>query len=211
MFNWLRRKDEPPQAPETPKSGGFFTTKHDLRVGQTEAWAHLQASTFQRSVADDFCAADVGMDANELENSVKRVATLRQENMPAAQVGWYASQSFIGYQLCALIAQHWLVDKACTMPGKDAIRNGYTVTVNDGTGVDAGVIDAIRREDKRFRINHHMREFVRMGRVFGIRIAMFVVQSTDPEYYAKPFRVANATWTSGRKARILGSWQGAKS
>ncbi|MCF7695274.1 MULTISPECIES: DUF1073 domain-containing protein [Mycetohabitans] len=193
MFNWLRRKDEPPQAPETPKSGGFFTTEHDLRVGHTEAWAHLQASTFQRSVADDFSAAGAGMDANELENSVKRIAMLRQENMPAAQVGWYASQSFIGYQLCALIAQHWLVDKACAMPGKDAIRNGYTVTVNDGTRVDAGVIDAIRKEDKRFRINHQMREFVRMGRVFGIRIAMFVVQSTDPEYYAKPFNPDGVT------------------
>ncbi|WP_231642953.1 phage portal protein [Ralstonia syzygii] len=193
MFNWLRRKDALPKAPEIAKSGGFFTTEHDLRVGQAEAWAHLQASTFRRSVVNDFRAADTGMDANELENSVKRVAALRQENMPAAQAGWYASQSFIGYQLCALIAQHWLVDKACGMPGKDAIRNGYTVTVNDGTGIDAGVIDAIRKEDKRLRVNRQMREFVRMGRVFGIRIAMFVVQSTDPEYYEKPFNPDGVT------------------
>ncbi|MFZ1181661.1 MAG: hypothetical protein WAN92_09225 [Herbaspirillum sp.] len=101
MFNWLRRKDTPPKAPEIAKSGGFFTTEHDLRIGQKEVWTHLQARTFQRSVTDDFRAADTGMDANELENNVKRVATLRQENMPAAQVGWYASQSFIGY-VCAV-------------------------------------------------------------------------------------------------------------
>ncbi len=186
MFDWLRRKTELPQAPEIKKSGGFFTTEQDLRISQGVLWAHLQASAFQRTAAD-FAMSGVGMDANDMADSIKQVYALRQQNMPAAQVGWYASQSFIGYQLCALIAQHWLVDKACGMPAKDAIRNGYTVTVNDGTGIDAGVMDAIRKEDKRFRINHHMRELVRMGRVFGIRIAMFIVQSTDPEYYAKPF------------------------
>ncbi len=192
MFNWLRPKAATPKAPEIAKSGGFFTTEHDLRVGQSEVWQHLQASAFQRTAAQ-FSTLDVGMDANDIDDSVKRVHALQQGNMPAAQIGWYASQSFIGYQLCALIAQHWLVDKACGMPGKDAIRNGYRVTVNDGTGIDASVVDAIRKEDKRYRINYQMREFVRMGRMFGLRIAMFIVQSTDPDYYSKPFNPDGVT------------------
>ncbi len=192
MFNWLNRQADSSKASEIKKSGGFFTTEHDLRVGQSKVWEHLQASAFQRNAAE-FATSDAGMDANDIADSVKRVHALRQENMPAAQVGWYASQSFIGYQLCALIAQHWLVDKACGMPGKDAIRKGYRVTVNDGTEINADVVDAIRKEDKRFRINYQMREFVRMGRVFGIRIAMFIVQSTDPEYYAKPFNPDGVT------------------
>ncbi len=192
MFNWLRRKPDSPQTPEIQKSGGFFSTEHDVRKHQSMVWTHLQASAFQRTAAD-FVSSGVGMDANDMADSVKQVYALRQQNMPAAQVGWYSSQSFIGHQLCALIAQHWLVDKACGMPAKDAIRNGYTVTVNDGKGIDAGVIDAIRKEDKRFRVNHHMREFVRMGRIFGIRIAMFIVQSTDPDYYAKPFNPDGVT------------------
>ena len=40
--------------------------------------------------------------------------------VPEAIQSWYSSQSFIGHQACGIIAQHWLVDKACTMPGHDS-------------------------------------------------------------------------------------------
>lgn len=49
--------------------------------------------------------------------------------VPEAVAGWFLSQTFIGYQFCALLAQHWLVDKACSMPAKDAVRQGYEVDV----------------------------------------------------------------------------------
>ncbi|KAG0008882.1 hypothetical protein BGZ81_003826, partial [Podila clonocystis] len=49
-------------------------------------WSHLQASAFQRTAAD-FAASGVGMDANDIADSVKQVYALRQQNMPAAQVG----------------------------------------------------------------------------------------------------------------------------
>ena len=45
---------------------------------------------------------------------------------------WYVRQGFIGYQNCAIIAQHWLVDRCCTLPAKDAVRNGYFITQNGG-------------------------------------------------------------------------------
>jgi phage-related protein (TIGR01555 family) len=108
--------------------------------------------------------------------------------IPDAQLGWYASQGFIGYAACALIAQHWLADKACSMTGRDAIRQGYEIN-----GDNPEAIELIKKADKRRGVNATMREFIHMGRVFGIRIALFKVQSTDPEYYEKPFNLDGVT------------------
>jgi phage-related protein (TIGR01555 family) len=109
--------------------------------------------------------------------------------IPDSVLFWYAAQNFIGYQVCALLSQHWLVDKACSMPGRDAVRNGYEITVNDGTDVDTKILDKLREFDKAYKIKKQMSEFVRKGRIFGIRIALFVVESNDPDYYAKPFNI----------------------
>ncbi|AZD84998.1 Phage-related protein [Pseudomonas chlororaphis subsp. aureofaciens] len=113
--------------------------------------------------------------------------------VPDAQLEWYASQGFIGYAACAIIAQHWLVDKACSMTGKDAIRHGYEINCEN-----KDAIKAIKAADKRRNINATMREFIRMGRVFGVRVAIFKVDSTDPEFYEKPFNLDGVTPRSYR-------------
>lgn len=113
---------------------------------------------------------------------------------------WYASQTFIGYQFCAVIAQQWLVDKACSMPAKDATRQGYEVDVeahdpDEVTDEDAQqklaqkAITMIKDLDDEMRIKDTMREFIHFGRIYGIRVAMYIVESTDPEYYKKPFNI----------------------
>ena len=110
------------------------------------------------------------------------------EVMPDAQFFWYASQSFIGYQACAILAQNWLIDKACLMPARDAVRQGYEIE-----GPDEKTIQRIRELDKKYKIDHAMREFIHMGRIFGIRIAIFRVSSSDPDYYEKPFNIDGIT------------------
>jgi len=104
-------------------------------------------------------------------------------------ISWYVAQGFIGYQNAALIAQHWLISKACLMPAQDAIRKGYEITSNDGEEIDAEILDFIREKDVEFKLTKNLIEFIQMGRVFGIRIAMFVIESDDPDYYAKPFNI----------------------
>jgi phage-related protein (TIGR01555 family) len=79
------------------------------------------------------------------------------------------------------------------MPARDAIRKGYDLTVNDGTEIDAKVNDNIRRTDKKFKLKNVMEEYITMGRVYGIRIAMFDVQSNDKDYYTKPFNIDGIT------------------
>ena len=107
--------------------------------------------------------------------------------VPNGQLLWYANQTFIGYQLCAMMAQNWLIAKCCLMPGEDATRKGYEITINDGTEVAPEILDRMRKFDVTYRLTHNLIQFIKFGRVFGIRIALFKIDSEDPEYYFKPF------------------------
>jgi phage-related protein (TIGR01555 family) len=116
-----------------------------------------------------------------------------QFGAPDAQFMWYASQGFIGYQVAAVMAQHWLVDRCCLMPARDAVRVGYDVSLPDEHERADDIIKAFKKADKRHNINATMREYVHMGRIFGVRVAIFRVRSSDPDYYAKPFNPDGVT------------------
>lgn len=116
--------------------------------------------------------------------------------VPEALMSWYASQSFIGYQSCAIIAQHWLIDKCCSMPGEDATRNGYNVTVSsDAMATElhpdkvTEIVAKLQDLDNDFNITDELIQFWRFTQIYGIRVAVFDVQSDDPEYYTKPFNI----------------------
>lgn len=106
------------------------------------------------------------------------------QGMPEALLDWYASQTFIGYQACALIAQHWMVMKCCRMPARDAIRQGYTLD----TGNDK-LSETIRKSDARYALNTNLADLITFGRQYGVRYVLFDVLSVDPEYYVKPFNL----------------------
>lgn len=110
-------------------------------------------------------------------------------SVPNGIMNWYMSQGFIGYQACAIIAQHWLVDKACSMSGEDAARNGWTIKARGGKKLEPEESDLIKQADKRFVLKHNLIELNRFKNVFGIRVAIFKVKSSDPLYYEKPFNI----------------------
>jgi phage-related protein (TIGR01555 family) len=113
--------------------------------------------------------------------------------VPDAQLGWYASQGFIGYQMMAILAQHWLIYKACAMSAKDSVRNGWDLTSDDGQELTPKMLGIIGKIDKRMRTKWHLQEYLTKGRIFGIRVMMFKVNSTDPDYYKKPFNIDGVT------------------
>lgn len=100
---------------------------------------------------------------------------------------WFMKQGFIGYQNAAFLAQHWLVHKACAVPVDDAIRNGYDITTADGEDLGKGPLKILKRWDRKLGIMGQLRDFGTKGRIFGVRLAMFIVESDDPDYYEKPF------------------------
>jgi phage-related protein (TIGR01555 family) len=110
-------------------------------------------------------------------------------NISPGQIDWYGSQGFIGYQLCAILSQNWLIRKCCSMPAKDATRKGYDVTNNNGDEIAPEILDAIRQADKKYKLTKNMLEFVTKGKIFGVRVCIFQVKSKDPLYYEKPFNI----------------------
>lgn len=184
ITKWMNRNipEVPRRKIKKPKPS--FNLRQDFTKILDEAYS----KTFQRELK-----APAGSAMDSSAGVAKSSNTFFNNIIPAQQVMYFANQSFIGYQLCALIAQHWLVSKCCLIPAKDAVRNGYEISVNDGTEVKPEVIDAIKEADVRHNLNGNLIEFIQMGRIFGVRIAMFVVHFDDPdemkEFYKNPFNI----------------------
>ena len=187
MFGFFKRKPIA-EAVRTEPRMSFFSTDG---WGESEQQAVRLERSFQKSVSEHVSAGVSGMDG--MENGMSLSRGQNDAGVPLAQLDWFSSQGFIGYQMAAIILQHWLVNKACTMPAKDAIRNGYEVSVDDKAGVPAEALESLRALDAAFNLPAKMLDFVRMGKAFGIRIAMFQVESTDAQYYEKPYNPDGVT------------------
>ena len=103
----------------------------------------------------------------------------------------FATQGFIGFQACALLTQNWLINKACSLPPKDAIRPNYTVNYNleDGEIIDQDFLTEIKNisDDKtKFNIREVGRIFAEKKRQFGQILAYPIVEGVD---YSLPFNI----------------------
>lgn len=193
LWKFITRQDHPPQPQTAPEELEFSTSRELAPFEETNrreaifsALTHRLTSALSR-VRVFNGSASVAMDSMGVPEGLKGIYQFGQSGVSTVQLGWYASHGFIGYQMCSLIAQQWLVNKACLVPARDAIRKGWEINVPDEAGNSTAVLALLERADKKYRLRKNMVEFVKMGRVFGIRVVMFKVQSTDPEYYLKPF------------------------
>ncbi|ATW57879.1 putative structural protein [Pseudomonas phage tabernarius] len=149
--------------------------------------------TFSRGVAmDEASYKSLALDDAETGAGSLKASAMSNYQVPEALQQWYNSQGFIGYQACALIAQHWLVDKACSMAPNDAVRNGWELKA-DGVDLDEETVKAFRELDKSMKVKENLAELARFKNIFGIRIAIFEVESDDPDYYEKPFNIDGVT------------------
>ncbi|WP_019573344.1 DUF1073 domain-containing protein [Curvibacter lanceolatus] len=191
MFDWFRKSEtkQPAQTPENRRLPSFFST-HAAEAGQS--------LVNSRDVIHGLInQAPKLVTASAQDSSDGNTLSLKQQlnfgGMNEVLGAWYASQSFIGYQYAAMLAQNWLINKCCTMPGRDAVRNGFEIVAADGQEIDPAAMTILRRYDKAFKLRWNLEQFIRMGRIFGVRIALFRVQSQDPEYYEKPFNPDGVT------------------
>lgn len=192
-MRFWKRKEPIVQAPVSRAPSLFSTDIEDLPVKpRAEHYADAMGRTFQRDIFPaPMHRMGVGLDEaySDLQLAKLQNNALNAGNLPWAQFSWYSQQGFIGWQAAAMLSQQWLIDKACSMPARDASRNGYEITVNDGKELSPEALDYIRKRDKEMMIPKNLVEFVRLGRVFGVRHAMFLVDSPDTEYYEKPFNI----------------------
>ena len=153
-------------------------------VGTTNADEILSAAQDSREIEGQ------AMDDSYYQSPMPINSKFKSEyTVPEGIMRWYASQSFIGYQACAIIAQHWLVNKACSMSGDDAVRNGWDIKADDGSDLDSKTLFALRHKDIQMEVTKNLKEFNRFKNIFGIRVTIFQVDSDDPKYYEKPFNI----------------------
>lgn len=208
MFNWFRRQ-QPEKAvePVKEKRSSLFTTQIDETIVMNRTWEELLRRSIRilpsqlkpvnnqglttTAAVKPILPGGFAMDDAQGGTGLTAGAAQPFEYMPYSQISWYANQTFIGYQLCAIIGQHWFVHKICRMPGRDAIRHGYEIASQDDEALNDEVIPLIKKLDKKFRIKSQCVEFIHFNRLFGIRIALPVIETDDPDYYLKPFDIEN--------------------
>ena len=194
MWTLFKKTTTPaPVESSKPKRQGFMTTDSHFDGVVETIKANIDQmlqEKFQEGLAPFHKAQAAGTTDN---NIAIKAYNQGGSAIPVEQIDWYASQNFIGYQLMALISQNWLIKKCCLMPAKDAVRNGYEITVNDGADIDPKILDAIRKLDEDYRLNYNLIQLIDQGRIFGIRVAMFIVDSEDPDYYYNPFNPDGVT------------------
>lgn len=104
----------------------------------------------------------------------------------------FATQGFIGFQACALLCQNWLINKACTLPSKDAIRPDYDlsyVKTDDTEEVDKDFLSEIKdlsNDPTKFNIKKVCRNFSDKKRQYGQVLAYPIVEGAD---YTNPFNI----------------------
>lgn len=189
ILSWFKKKPVA-QAVEIEQkkeeAGAYFSTHYQA---QKEERARIieNAITVQPKITGAMFATDSA--AANFGNSAKSAYSIGGYSASDELLCWYISQGFIGYQSCALIAQQWLVKKACLKPAQKAMKKGWKITVNDGEKVDEKIIKRIEKIDKKMRIKKKLVEFNNKKMVFGIRIAFPVIEGWGPEQYAQRFNI----------------------
>lgn len=200
MLGWFKPKSAPQNLPAVVKRPGFFSTDADISLDRATVIREVHKKTFQRT-AKDFVAVAADGSSMGMDDALSSIQDAKFFNsggeygygVPNSQLDWFGQQAFIGFQACAIIAQNWLVEKICAMPARDAVRHGYEITANGAEEIDPKILAWMAKRDKQMNIKKKLVEFGKFNRVFGIRIAMFIIDSPDPHYYSKPFNPDGVT------------------
>lgn len=185
---------------EITERGGVFSTHFLKRSGsRVKLAAAVFQNSFQRTTDNMGTGQAIALDDAGIDLSgIKSAYRFQSLNITDNQLAYFGSQGFIGYQLMAILAQNWLISKACKQPADDAVRKGYKITIDDGKQASPEVMALIAERDDHYALTRNLVDFVYWSRVFGIRIAKFDVASADPDYYEKPFNPDGITAGSYR-------------
>lgn len=149
----------------------------------------LLARSFQRTSEDmkPVNAKGHAMDASCVGGSLKNVFGV-SNYADDIIFTHFAQQGFIGYQACALLAQNWIINNACSVPCEDAIRPGYEISLNQDIELeDQDLLVKIKQvSERKYNISNIARNFARNNKIFGCALALPVVDGID---YAKPFNI----------------------
>lgn len=157
---------------------------------------NLLALSFQRSPKDFKVSHPSGASyaMDELEGS----CSLSAKNMfgidgvaNAIVYTFFAKHGFIGWQLCSMLAQHWLINRACRIPNEDALSSGWKlewqkesdeeVPAEEKAKQDKILLQAIETANQKFHVTEKALQFGVNRSIYGQALAYFEIEGEDPE------------------------------
>ncbi len=195
-------KKKAPKAPVVmpkPKKEERATPFHP-QMTRPSLMAGFDASIRRR--ADEFVVEQVNIGGNILniatdgklsQSARNALAQAYEPNIAGQEIiyTYFARQSFIGFQNCAILSQNWLINKACMQPAVDAAAIAYDITLNDDetTDEDNRILDELKAKatfTQNYDIIGICREFAEKKRRFGQALCLPVVDDVD---YSLPFNI----------------------
>lgn len=180
---WKRKKPEPEQIEEAVKEAVIenfsMLDLPDISADRADAYIKKIESTYRKRAPKP---EGVAMDSACTPNYTPDYSMV---NLQA--LGFLAGQgAFIGYGNMELLAQHWIMVRACGLRVNDATKKWYEISVGDGTELSAEQIKVIEKLDKQYKLKENMREGVFFRNVFGVRHILF--KHADENFdYSAPF------------------------
>ena len=104
--------------------------------------------------------------------------------------GHFYNQIFIGWQECAILKQHPIIDRACSVPAKDALTNGYTLKPYNQTRDvdDSELFDLYIKSRDEYNINQICERAITNKKVFGYSLVLPVISDKSVDM-SKPFNI----------------------
>lgn len=181
-------------APYAKEHESSFT---GLSAEQKQAYLSM---TFQRTAEDFAVPAEEAISGQKAAQDSAAVQGIKQMRMNGlAGTGqdkiyeFYGLHGFIGWQLCAVIAQNWAVQNACSVPAEDAARPGWENRFAEGTaaetesGTDAADIPARLKELslQKYGLVQALIRHAKNMKIFGVS---YLLPVFDGDYdYSKPY------------------------
>lgn len=117
------------------------------------------------------------------------------------------NNSWIGWTACAVLAQHPIISRCCSIPGEDAIAVGYKIQFSDAsqnTKDDELASKRMIKQAKHMGIHQCCRKLDANKRVFGIGLAIpcFESNSDSEKDYIEKLMENPMNWDAIRKGRL---------
>ena len=107
---------------------------------------------------------------------------------------FFTKFGYIGWQICSVLAQHWLISNACSISNKDCLRNGWNNIFVDKKDKDESDEEKEKNqeilnklydiEQQEFSLNDKLLKWAYYRNVFG---TAFLLPKIDGIEYDKPF------------------------
>lgn len=110
---------------------------------------------------------------------------------------FFAKFGYIGWQICSVLAQHWLISNACSISNKDCLRNGWNNIFVDKKDIDMTEEEKEKAqetlsklfdiEQQKYKLNDKLLKWGYYYNVFGTAFMLPIIDGIGDKEREKPY------------------------